>query len=122
MIPSTAPTDFQRLVRQAFRTLRSAGYFARMHWTCCQSCGWAGVPEDKSDRAVFFHAQDAENYRDDGYVYLAWGGNGHEIAQHFEAQGLRVEWDGSGSKRLKVEARQPGPSPHSGIDQADTQN
>ena len=49
-------------LREAFKDLRKAGYFARQNFTCCQSCAWAEIPEEKSDKVVFYHAQEAQTH------------------------------------------------------------
>jgi hypothetical protein len=61
---------FQPL-RSAFEELRELGYFAKMNWQCCTTCGWAAVPDNRADKVVFFHGQDADNLVDTGECYLA---------------------------------------------------
>lgn len=87
---------------QAFKDLRKLGYFARQNHKCCQSCGWASVPDDKAERAVFYHAQDKQRMVADREVYLAWAGNGEEIVNVIKATGLNVEWEGTSGRRIRV--------------------
>lgn len=86
----------------AFRELRRQGYFAKQNFTCCQSCGWSEVPEDKENRAVFYHRQDYQDMIKTGEVYLAWAGNGQEIVKILTDNGLSVTWDGSTETRIIV--------------------
>lgn len=89
-------------INKAFRELRKRGYFARRHWQCCQSCGWAAIPEDKEDKAVFLHRQDEDCLKDVGVAYFAWAGDGQEICDVLMSNGLTVQWDGSDSTRIKA--------------------
>jgi hypothetical protein len=101
-------TDRQR-VTEAFKELRKKGYFARMNHLCCQSCGWAYMSDEQSEKAVFYHRQDhdtawdEENNLEERYgLYLAWAGDGKEITEVLEKHGLKVEWNGSDNTRIKV--------------------
>lgn len=89
----------QDKIKKAFSALRKSGYECHMNWKCCQSCGCAAIKNEK--KYVFYHAQDAERMSN-GYVYLSFGGNGHEIARAMERAGLKVEWDGTDDQRIKV--------------------
>lgn len=91
-------------ISNAFRELRRLGYFARQNFMCCQTCGWAEVPEDKADKAVFYHHQDKERLDREGKLYLNWSGDGNLIKSVFEKCGLKVEWNGTDSTRIKVTA------------------
>jgi hypothetical protein len=87
---------------KAFNQLRKKGYFARQNFMCCQSCGWASVPNEYGERAVFYHAQDKYDMKKSNEVYLAWAGNGQEIVKVFESNGFFVEWNGETTTRIKV--------------------
>jgi len=86
----------------AFKSLRKKGYFAKQNFMCCLSCGNSAIPKDKKKKFVFYHRQDAETLRQYGYCYLAWGGNGKEIVETLEAEGLKVVWNGDSLKRIKI--------------------
>ena len=86
----------------AFKALRKAGYFARQNFWCCQSCGWAAIPEEKSKKVVFFHNQDAERKRAGSSFYLAWSGDGAEICRILSEHGVKTEWDESPDTRIRV--------------------
>jgi hypothetical protein len=93
-------------LRYAFADLRKKGYFARMNFWCCQSCAWSAIPEDKADKVVFYHNQDAKDMLD-GWgtfhsVYLAWCGNADEIREAFESRGFEIDHDGSEDSRIIV--------------------
>lgn len=60
------------------------------------------VPDEKSDKAVFFHSQDAMDLKKTGNVYLAWSGDGNEIVEIIKKHGMEVEWDGTVEKRIFV--------------------
>jgi len=49
-------------ITKAFKEIRKNGYFARQNFLCCQSCGWASIPEQKVEKAVFYHRQDNESF------------------------------------------------------------
>ena len=89
-------------VRKAFSALRKAGYFAKMNFMCCQSCGWAAVPSEKAEKVVFFHAQDNEQRKAGKNFLLAWAGAGKEIVSILKAAGLKVHWNGSLSERILI--------------------
>ena len=96
-----------RRIDDAFAALREMGFFAKANHTCCQSCGLAEIPADKEMAYVFYHMQDAENLKDAGVCYLAWGGKvgekfGHTICDTIREAGLEVDWNGSEHTRIKV--------------------
>lgn len=87
---------------KAFRALRKKGYFAKQNFMCCQSCGCAAIPEENEKKYVFYHSQDNDDLRQYGYCYLAWSGDGKEIVETLEAEGIKVDWKGSNEKRIKI--------------------
>ncbi len=96
---------YQKKIEPAFEQLRKVGYFAEQDFMCCQSCGWASVPEEQEDKAVFYHEQDKENL-EFGSVMLAWCGNGSEIvnilSEHINGFSVKVNWDGLDSSRIEI--------------------
>jgi len=106
-----------RRIDDAFAALREQGFFAKANHTCCQSCGLADIPEDgRYDEYVFYHMQDAENLKDAGVCYLAWGFSGPTletkrkgrlICTALREAGLEVDWDGSEHTRIKVSGLVP---------------
>ena len=87
---------------KAFKALRKKGYFARQSFWCCQSCAWSAMTDEQANKAVFYHRQDADNLRDSGTCHLAWSGNGQEIVDVLKDNGIKVDWDGSDSKRILI--------------------
>jgi len=94
--------ETKRKVTEAFKALRKEGYFARQNFQCCQSCGWYAIPEGREEKAVFYHKQDAERFRETGECAIAWSGDGARICEVFRSHGLKVEWDGSASRRIFI--------------------
>jgi hypothetical protein len=89
-------------ITDAFKELRKLGYFARQNFQCCQTCAWAAVPNEKGERAVFYHNQDNSELRSTGECHLAWSGDGKEIVSVLNKHGIQIEWDGSSNKRIKI--------------------
>ena len=94
--------ELKKKVNEGFKLLRERGYWARQNWQCCSGCGWAAIEDKNASKAVFYHAQDARNLNKDGYVYIAWAGDGNEIRDAFVDAGLNVEWDGTENSRHKL--------------------
>jgi len=69
---------------------------------CCQNCGWHAIPDGKSDKAVFFHQQDNQSKKDGEPFYLAWSGDGQQICDILNRNGVVTEWNGSDSTRIGV--------------------
>lgn len=88
---------------QAFDQLRCDGYFAEEDFACCQSCGWAAVPKEHQNKAVFYHGQDAEDLEESGAMYIAWAGDGQAICDVFNQHGIITQWNGDEDKRIYVD-------------------
>ena len=93
--------EFKTELTKAFKDLRKARFFARQNFTCCQSCGWAEVPEKQSERAVFYHSQDNDDI-EKGFVHLAWSGDGQLIVSILKKYFTDIEWDGTTAQRIKI--------------------
>jgi len=89
-------------LKKAFANLRKAGYFARMNFMCCTGCAAAAVPEDKSEKAVFYHSQDTEGLDQHGEVYLGWAGDASEIIGILSKLGMWVQWEGTKDNKILV--------------------
>ena len=96
------PIDKSRIT-EAFKELRKLGYFARQNFLCCQSCAWSEVPNEKSEKVVFYHNQDNDNLKSEGKCHLAWSGDGNEIVSVLNKHGVKTEWDGSSNTRIKID-------------------
>ncbi len=92
---------FNGRLAKAFASLRKQGFIAKMNHACCQSCGWAAIPED-ANNVVFFHAQDYDTYLEDGELYLAWHGDSQAICDALKQQRLLAVHDGSKETRILV--------------------
>ena len=89
---------------KAFKALRKAGYFARQNFLCCQTCGWAAVPEGKGEKVVFYHNQDNQRKVQGRDFCLAWAGDGNEIVRILNENKIQTEWDGTNSQRITVKS------------------
>ena len=86
---------------QAFADLIKLGYFAKQNHTCCNTCGWAEVPDEQANKAVFYHAQSNIGL-EKGQFYLNWSGDGKEICYVFENNGIETEWDGNPDLKIMI--------------------
>jgi hypothetical protein len=68
--------------------------------------GWAAVPPEQADKAVFYHEQDENDMKYGHGLHLAWTGDGAEIGTVFRANGFSVEWDGSNARRILIKETQ----------------
>jgi hypothetical protein len=89
-------------LKSAFDVLSDAGYFTAMGFLCCQTCAWHAVPEDEADKAVFFHAQDADDLIETGECYLCWSGNVGFIRNVLEKHNIATTHNGSNTQRIKI--------------------
>lgn len=96
------PTDLRDAIKAAYKDLRRHGYFCRSNFWCCGTCACAAIPEDRGDKYVFYHRQDAQDIDRSGACYLGWAGDGRVIAEAMTSAGLTVEWDGSPRTRILV--------------------
>lgn len=108
-------TDSDRL-DAAFEELEDAGIVAMMNFTCCSTCGFAEIGDERDDDSrgfVFFHSQDAERLADpDAELYLAFGSFdrpvsetadeaiGRDVAAAITRAGLPVDWSGTAESRI----------------------
>ncbi len=86
----------------AFKDLRKKGYFARQRFMCCGSCAAAAIPDDKSEKAIYYHAQDYTHMIESNTVYIGWAGNGNEICKVFRDHGFNVIWEGNENVRILI--------------------
>lgn len=120
-------SDYDRLAA-AFRQLEQEGVVARMNFTCCSTCGFAEIDDERTPRErvingeyryqerefVFFHHQDAERLVDlPALLYLGYGSflrepadvdeqAGRHVAQVLEQHGFAVDWNGDVQARIVV--------------------
>ena len=101
-------------IKRTFKELRqNHGFVARMNFTCCSSCGWYEMSQNKALKGlseaeienaniVFYHNQDKSSMEEYGKLYLAWSGNGQTIVNALVKNRLLVEWDGKRETRIMV--------------------
>lgn len=87
---------------KAFVALRKAGYFAKQNFWCCQSCAWSAIPDDKADKAVFYHNQDNQSKLNGEPFMLAWSGDGNQICKILNENGVETKWSGDTNTRIEV--------------------
>lgn len=92
----------KKLVNEFFKRLRKEGYFARQNLGDCQSCGCALVPDEYNSKYVFYHSQDKQSAEERGKLYLAWAGNGTQIASIAQDLGFSVDWNGLQEQRIAL--------------------
>lgn len=114
-------TDYDRL-DGAFTALENSGIVCRQNFTCCGTCGsaeiWDEIGQATDQGAAvrgyaFFHAQDTESAVEGSGLYLNYGAVdegeepalaiAREVSGAIGAAGLKVNWDGTWSKRIGVE-------------------
>lgn len=89
-------------IAKAFRELRKLGYVAKRNFRCCNTCGWAALTEEEAEKAVFIHRQSERNWREDGTTHLSWSGDGDEIFDVMERNGLNPLWEGIPTKKIQI--------------------
>jgi len=95
-------TEGKRKINKAFVALRKKGYFARQNFLCCNSCGWHAIPDDQAKKAVFYHAQSADDLKKEGKCWLSWSGNGVEIVKVFQNAGVTANWNGDSDQKIQI--------------------
>lgn len=113
-------TNCDRL-NSAFAALERAGVVSRQDFSCCGTRGVSEI-QDEMDKVAkrgtrvrgyaFYHMQDTESAVVGGGLYLNYGAVqdgkaaaveiGKEIAASLKQQGLKVDWDETGAKRIGV--------------------
>ncbi len=101
---SDTRTDRER-VQAGFKTLRKAGYAARMGFMCCGSCASSALGNE--DKAAFYSEQSNDSYARSGTLkeslFISWWGDVNEIAAALQAEGLVVGHNnGDGTKAVEV--------------------
>jgi hypothetical protein len=95
--------ELRTKVQAAYRELRKEGYACRSNFSCCQNCARHELADKGHvEKVVFWHMQDTDSAKRSGKLYLAWSGNGREIARVMRKQGLTVKWDNTEATRIRV--------------------
>lgn len=101
---------FKPKILAAFAKLRKQGIRARANFMCCGSCAAAGLDIKGKKGGVYWHQQDEERFREDGYVYLGFCSRtdeeallvGKALDLALQAEGLPVYWGESVHLRVRV--------------------
>ena len=86
---------------KAFKDLRRHGYFCRQAFQCCPSHSVSEAAKH-SDQYAVYNVQAADYLQEVGQVYLHWRGDGAEIVEAIEKQGLDCLWNGEPSAAILV--------------------
>ena len=89
-------------LKRAFAELRKEGYFAYQNFMCCQSCAWGEIPDELSEKVVFYHAQDNDDKKAGRPFFLAWAGNAPYITRVLNKYGIETKWSGDENERILV--------------------
>lgn len=115
-------TPVRAAVGNAFAALRKKGFIARANFSCCMTCAVHELTEmahiRKKDRAVYYHRQDAESFREGfplhiRFFYLPPESDaadstaqekavGEQVAAALRNQHLRIEWDGNPNRTIQI--------------------
>jgi hypothetical protein len=98
-----------------------SGVVSGHDFTCCQTCGhdeiWDEIAATREDGLevwgyTFYYMQDTERAGEGRGLYLCYGAVedgeapalrvAHEVVDALQRHGLKTEWDGTHSKRIKV--------------------
>ena len=89
-------------LNRLFKALRKAGYFAKQNHACCNTCGWAEIPKEKSNKVVFYHKQDGNRFKiEKDRVMVSWSGDGTEICNIARKEGFVINWDGNTETKIE---------------------
>ncbi len=109
---NTTTKNFRKKLTEAFQKLRRLGYLAKQRHTCCQSCGWAEVPDGFDDKAVFYHLQDNDDLlSNDSKIHLAWAGNHDEIIGVLTSVGIEASCENPPKTRIECLTGNPKAEP-----------
>jgi len=108
---NTTTIAFKSKITKAFKILRLMDYWCKQNHTCCNSCGWADIPNDKRDKVVFYHLQDNESLKDnEPILYLSWSGNHDEIIKVLSFVGIEATCGNPESERIECLKGNPIPA------------
>jgi hypothetical protein len=124
-----AKTDCDRL-DSAFEELNAVGIMARHHWTCCNTCGRAAIPDEFARLCgfwgltpiigyTFYHVQSSENATDGDGIWLNYGTTtvadteeqeverslavARRVCDVLRKHGLQTSWDGTIERKIGVD-------------------
>jgi len=113
------------LLNKAFADLRKQGIMAKQNYLCCMGCASSSLGEEirqahashpnKYLGGAYYHSQDAEDLRERGFCHIGYGAApdsaneelfaltvGQAVKLTMERHGLKVDWDGDVTQRIRV--------------------
>jgi hypothetical protein len=113
--------EIKNKIDKVFTELEKVKVQGKQNFWCCQTCGGSamedyGDTQDSNgeylyDGYVFYHSQDYDTLKSDGYTYLSFAGfrdvSGIDIANRiikaFQDECIDVEWNGDTNARIKID-------------------
>lgn len=106
----------RRLIVKAMRSLKKHGIVAKPNYWCCTTCASAALAWDTEEEGlkggVYWHAQNEDDLRQGGDLYIGFVGAGYDdaktaaigklLADALAKEGLDVMWDGSPDQKVGV--------------------
>lgn len=100
-------------LRIAFKSMRRQGYAARANFMCCMGCATSALDIKGKKGGVYWHRQSDDHFKEDGELYIGFfvendTDDSKKVAEALvatlKAEGLWVEWNGSGDTKVMVKA------------------
>lgn len=105
--------QIQNRIAKVFKELDKQKIKGEQDFWCCQTCGSSAMDDYQNtyDGYVFYHNQDTDTLKSDGYTYLSFGSFkdvyvldvAHKIVKAFQDEGIKVNWDGNINTRIQIE-------------------
>ena len=99
-------------IEKVFNKLEKQKIIGKQKFWCCQTCGSSAMNdyENEYDGYVFYHEQDYDSLKSDGYTHLAYGSFRDEdileiankIVKAFEDEKIEVMWNGKVETRIEI--------------------
>ena len=100
-------------IAKVFKELDKQKIKGEQDFWCCQTCGSNAMLdyEEDYDGFVFYHNQDTDTLKSDGYTHLSFGSFrdvyvvdiAHKIVKAFQDEGIKVVWNGDVNTRIMIE-------------------
>ena len=108
----TKTNEITRKITKVFKALQKQKIKGKQNFWCCQTCVSYGMKdyENKYDGYVFYHNQDYETLKSDGYTYLSFDGFkdnnpidiANKIIKAFQKEGIKTIWDKNIGTRIQI--------------------
>ena len=103
----------QGKIDKVFEALDKQKIKGEQSFWCCQTCGASAMEdyEAEYDGYVFYHKQDFDTLKSDGYTHLSFGSFrdvyildiAHKIVKAFQDEGIKVNWNGDINTRIQID-------------------